>query len=55
MVTVGVILSDVQFHRPPGDVGNVDSNPCRVIFEVARGVTAREMVVPEPNPALLEP
>jgi hypothetical protein len=55
MVTVGVIRSDAQFHRPPGDVRNVESYPCRAIFEIARGVTAREMVAPEPNPALLEP
>jgi hypothetical protein len=55
MITVGVILSDVRFRRPPGDVGNAKSYPCRVIFEVARGVTARDMVVPAPNPALLSP
>jgi maleate cis-trans isomerase len=55
MVTVGVILSDLQFRRPPGDVGNAESYPCRVIFEVARGVTAREMVSPTPNTALLAP
>jgi hypothetical protein len=30
-------------------------NPCRVIFQVARGVTARDMVVPAPNPVLLSP
>jgi hypothetical protein len=55
MITVGVILSDVRYRRPPGDVGNAESYPCRVIFEVARGVTAREMVVPAPNPALVGP
>jgi hypothetical protein len=28
---------------------------CRVIFQVARGVTARDMVMPATNPALLSP
>jgi hypothetical protein len=55
MITVGVILSDVQFRRPAGDVGSAESYPCRVIFQVARGVTARDMVVSAPNPALLSP
>ena len=55
MITVGVILSDVPFRRPAGDVGSAESYPCRVIFQVARGVTARDMVVPAPNPALLSP
>ena len=55
MITVGVILSDVHLRRPAGDVGSAESYPCHVIFHVARGVTARDMVVPAPNPALLSP
>lgn len=52
--TVGVILSDTSFRRPVGDVGNAASYPVPVIFHVARGVTAAEMVQPAPNMALLE-
>jgi hypothetical protein len=52
--TVGVILSDTSFHRPIGDVGNPGSYSCPVIFHVARGVTAAEMVQPVPNMALLD-
>ena len=52
--TVGVILSDTSFRRPIGDVGNPDSYSYPVIFHVARGATAAEMVQPVPNMALLE-
>lgn len=52
--TVGVILSDTSFRRPIGDVGNPDSYSYPVIFHLARGATAAEMVQPVPNMALLE-
>ena len=52
--TVGVILPDTSFRRPIGDVGNPGSYSCPVIFHIARGVTAAEMVQPIPNMALLE-
>jgi hypothetical protein len=53
--TLGVIMSDTQFSRPVGDVGNPDSYDCPVIFHVARGVTAEMMVRAVPNAELLEP
>ena len=46
-----VRLSDTSFHRPIGDVGNPGSYSCPVIFHVARGVTAAEMVQPVPRDA----
>lgn len=55
MPTVGVILSDMAFRRPPGDVGSPDSYSCPVIFHVARGVTPAEMVRAVPDKSLLEP
>jgi hypothetical protein len=55
MPTVGVILSDTAFRRPAGDVGSPDSYTCPVIFQVARGVTAAEMVRAVPNKSLMEP
>jgi len=51
--TVGVILSDTAFRRPVGDVGNPGSYTCPVIFHVAHGVTAVEMVRAVPNKGLL--
>jgi len=55
MPTVGVILSDTTFRRPPGDVGSPSSYSCPAIFHVARGVTAAEMVRALPDKRLLEP
>lgn len=52
--TLGVIISDVKFVRPVGDVGNSATYNHPVIIHVAKGVTAAEMVRPEPNPALVE-
>jgi len=55
--TPGVIMSDTQFSRPVGDVGNPDSYDCPVIFHVfhvARGVTAEMMVRAVPNAEVLE-
>src|SRR5919198_3911263 len=54
MPTVGVILSDTTLRRPVGDVGSARSYSCPVLFHVARGVTAAEMVRPTPNKDLLE-
>lgn len=51
--TVGVILSDTSFHRPIGDAGNPESYSYPVVFHLARGVTAAEMVQPVPNMTLL--
>lgn len=55
MPTVGVILSDMNFRRPAGDVGSPDSYSCPVIFHVARGVTPAQMVRPVADKSLLEP
>src|SRR5262245_61719831 len=52
--TLGVVLSDMQFFRPPGDVGSPASYPLPVIFHIARGVTPAEMVRPVPNADLLD-
>jgi hypothetical protein len=46
MPTIGVILSDTSFRRPPGDVGSAASYACPTLFHVARGVTAAHMVRP---------
>jgi hypothetical protein len=55
MPTIGVILSDTSFRRPPGDVGSAASYACPTLFHVARGVTAAHMVRPVADAALLEP
>jgi hypothetical protein len=53
--TVGVILSDTGFQRPPGDVGCAATYAGPTLFHVARGVTATQMVRPVADPALLAP
>jgi hypothetical protein len=55
MPTIGVILSDTSFRRPPGDVGSAASYVCPTLFHVARGVTAAHMVRPVADPSLLGP
>jgi hypothetical protein len=50
---LGVILSDMPFRRPVGDVGNPASYNYPVIVHVARGVTAEMMVRAVPNADLV--
>jgi hypothetical protein len=51
--TLGVILSDMPFRRPVGDVSNAASYNYPVIFHVACGVTAEKMVRAVPNADLV--
>lgn len=56
MITVGVIALPVKsFRRPAGDAGSADSYPCRTIIHIVRNLTAGDVVLPAPNPALLAP
>jgi len=52
--TLGVLMLDTRFPRPPGDVGHVASWQMPVRFSVVHGASPRR-VVHEGDPALLQP
>ncbi len=56
-LSVGVLMLDTRFPRPPGDIGNPLSFTARgfdVRYQIVRGASARR-VVEQRDPALLEP
>ena len=53
--TVGVLMLDTQFPRPPGDIGNARSYDFPVRYKIVKGAASSRIMEHEPDPALIEP
>jgi hypothetical protein len=42
--SLGIIMLDTSFERPPGDVGNTRTWPFPTLYQTVRGATARKVV-----------
>jgi hypothetical protein len=53
--TIGVLMLDTRFPRPPGDIGNARSYDFPVRYKIVRGAHATRIMGESPDPALLTP
>ncbi len=51
---IGIIMLDTTFPRIPGDVGNSDTFPFPVLYEVVKGADSQRVVI-DADPLLLQP
>jgi len=51
---IGILMLNTHFHRPKGDIGNPNTYPFPVKYEVVEGATI-ERVVKAGDPALVQP
>jgi Asp/Glu/hydantoin racemase len=52
--TLGIVMLDTRFPRPPGDIGNPDSFSFPVLFSRLDGATVAQVVTGEPLPQALK-
>ena len=54
-LALGVLMLDTRMPRLPGDVGNAETWPFPVHYEVVKGANTSRIMGPDPDPTLLEP
>ena len=53
--TLGILMLDTRFPRPPGDVGNALTWPFPTQYRIVKGANQSRIMGSEPDPTLLEP
>jgi len=51
---IGIIMLDTSFPRIPGDIGNPDTFPFPILYEIVKGASSKRVVI-DADPLLLQP